>query len=93
MNNGQDVDFTKVPDRTFERTAKLFTPELQEGKVGLYRADVDESITFDFDTEEVPYLGLWLCYGCEKSMCGGLYFCPCLLYQCVRWCPQSFGAG
>jgi galactose mutarotase-like enzyme len=63
LDGEQQVDFSKVPERTFERTAKLFTPRLEEGKVGLYREDVDESISFEFDTEEVPYLGLWLCYG------------------------------
>jgi galactose mutarotase-like enzyme len=61
--NDEEVDFSKVPEQSFERTAKLFTPALQEGRVGLYREDADESICFEFDTEEVPYLGLWLCYG------------------------------
>ncbi len=63
LDNGEQTDFTDVPEREFGRTAKLFTPRLDKGQAGLYRADVDESICFEFDTEEVPYMGLWLCYG------------------------------
>ena len=60
---GKQVDLRKVPDKSFGKTAKLFSEKLKKGVAGLYRQDWDESIVFDFDPAKVPYLGLWLCYG------------------------------
>lgn len=46
-----------------EFAGKFFTNSLKNGLAGLYRNKSDESIYFRFNTEESPYLGIWLCYG------------------------------
>jgi len=42
---------------------KFFSEKLQTGIAGIYRKQTDESLLFQFDTAEIPYLGIWLCYG------------------------------
>ncbi|MDZ7758002.1 hypothetical protein [Rhodohalobacter sp.] len=42
---------------------KFFSEKLQTGMAGIYRKQTDESLLFQFDTAEIPYLGIWLCYG------------------------------
>lgn len=61
--NGQSKRLDLVPNKSFGKTAKLFSGPLQRGGAALYRADWDESVVFNFDTDKTPYLGLWLCYG------------------------------
>lgn len=61
--NGESIDLRKIPEKSFGKTVKLFSDQLNWGVAGLYRPDWDESIVFDFDPNKIPYLGLWLCYG------------------------------
>jgi galactose mutarotase-like enzyme len=45
-------------------TAEMYyTGRLQQGRCGLYRVSAGQGITVTFDTAQLPYLGLWLCYG------------------------------
>jgi len=45
-------------------TAEMFyTPRLQDGLCGIYREASAQVLEISFDTERLPYLGLWLCYG------------------------------
>jgi len=41
----------------------LYTDRLLRGRCGLYRASAGQGIIVSFDTAQLPYLGLWLCYG------------------------------
>jgi hypothetical protein len=42
---------------------KLFTPRLCEGSCSLSKPAANETITFRFNVEQVPYIGLWCCQG------------------------------
>jgi hypothetical protein len=45
-------------------TAEMFyTSRLQDGLCGIYREGSAQMIEVSFDTERLPFLGLWLCYG------------------------------
>ncbi|NBC26566.1 MAG: DUF5107 domain-containing protein [Bacteroidetes bacterium] len=60
-NNTFDGSIVKDVDQ--ELAAKFFTRELSNGIAGLYRRDIDCSLLFRFDAHNIPYLGIWLCYG------------------------------
>jgi len=45
-------------------TAEMFyAPHLDNGICGIYRGHSREVVEVLFDTQRLPYLGLWLCYG------------------------------
>jgi galactose mutarotase-like enzyme len=45
-------------------TAEMFyTPRLDKGICGIYRESSAQVLEVLFDTERLPYLGIWLCYG------------------------------
>jgi len=52
-----------VQPKETDFAGKFFSEKLQTGLAGIYRKQTDESLLFQFDTAEVPYLGIWLCYG------------------------------
>jgi galactose mutarotase-like enzyme len=59
--SGVHLDVTLGPEA---RTAEMFyTPRLQEGLCGIYRETSAQVLEVSFDTERLPFLGLWLCYG------------------------------
>lgn len=58
----QSTDFSKVPGENASFAAKLFTKKLTEGKAAIFRKKANETLQFSFNTREVPYLGVWLCY-------------------------------
>ncbi|MEW6702928.1 MAG: hypothetical protein AB1298_09460 [Bacteroidota bacterium] len=58
-----EFDFSIVPDKSVDIALKCFTEKLSKGYAGLYKKEKDETILFTFDTDEIPYLGIWLCYG------------------------------
>jgi galactose mutarotase-like enzyme len=60
---GDDTDFATIQARNRNLAMKLFAENVETGRAGLYRKRHDETILFGFDTEKVPHLGLWLCYG------------------------------
>jgi hypothetical protein len=57
------VDYSIVQQKIFGRALKGFTDPLEEGYAGLFDVKNNQSILFEFDPKEIPYLGLWLCYG------------------------------
>jgi galactose mutarotase-like enzyme len=59
--SGVRLDVTLGPEAG---TAEMFyTPRLQEGLCGIYREASAQVLEISFDTERLPFLGLWLCYG------------------------------
>jgi galactose mutarotase-like enzyme len=59
----EDDDLSLLLPPTSRTAYKLFTPRLTCGRCSLYKPQANESITFSFDPELVPYLGLWICQG------------------------------
>lgn len=59
----EHIDFREVLFESSHFAVKLFTDKLAKGKAGLYKRESDETLLFSFDTDEIPYLGIWLCYG------------------------------
>jgi hypothetical protein len=41
----------------------LYAGPLASGRCGLFRSVVGRGIVLHFDPAQLPYLGLWLCYG------------------------------
>ncbi|PKD44034.1 hypothetical protein [Rhodohalobacter barkolensis] len=56
-------DLSIVQPKEAGFAGKFFSNRLQNGLAGIYRKQTDESLLFRFDTAEIPYLGIWLCYG------------------------------
>lgn len=63
LGNNPNIDFNYVQNKSMNLAAKMFTNRLKEGKAGLYKKQTDESLIFSFNTDQVPFLGIWLCYG------------------------------
>lgn len=59
----EETDFSVVPDSSMQFAAKLFTEKLSEGKAVLIKPQKEAKLVLDFDTDKIPYLGIWLCYG------------------------------
>jgi hypothetical protein len=57
----QRLDVLLPPTAKF--ADKLFTPRLSEGYCSLFKPAANETITFRFNAEQVPYIGLWCCQG------------------------------
>jgi galactose mutarotase-like enzyme len=47
--------------------AKLFSPELKLGNAGVAHGDLDEHLTIEFSTDQLPYLGVLLAPGFGPS--------------------------
>jgi hypothetical protein len=62
-SDGQAVSYAEVHDVSLGQAVKCFTDILSKGFAGVYFPATDESLLLEFDPEENPYLGLWLCYG------------------------------
>jgi galactose mutarotase-like enzyme len=61
--NGKD-DFSVIPNREFGKSVKLFSKRLNEfGWAALHKVKNRESFLVSFNTDEIPFLGIWLCYG------------------------------
>ncbi|GAB4366435.1 MAG: hypothetical protein Kow0042_06300 [Calditrichia bacterium] len=63
LGESTEYDFSRVQAKSFGRAVKCFTDVLTEGWAGVYYPESDESLLFEFDTQSVPYLGIWMCYG------------------------------
>jgi galactose mutarotase-like enzyme len=63
LGNNTNIDFNYVQDKSLGMAIKLFSNRLKNGRAGVYKKDTDESLIFTFDVNQVPYLGIWLCYG------------------------------
>ncbi len=63
LGNHSNIDFNYVQNKSMSLAAKLFTNRLEEGKAGIYKEETNESLVFSFQTNQIPFLGIWLCYG------------------------------
>ncbi len=61
--NGEHQDLSTIRPWSSQTADKLFTNRLKNGYCSLYHPENDESITFQFDPQQVPYIGLWMCTG------------------------------
>lgn len=61
VNTG--IDFSIVQKQSLGVAAKCFSDRLSDGWAGVYDEETNQSIFFEFDPKEIPYLGTWLCYG------------------------------
>jgi len=57
------VEINKVVSPETGRAEKLFTSRLSQGTCGVFQRQQNESIVFRFDTNLVPYVGIWICQG------------------------------
>lgn len=57
------LDLSRTEAITARTAEMLYTVRLRAGCCGLYRAQSGQGIAVRFDTKQLPYLGLWLCYG------------------------------
>jgi galactose mutarotase-like enzyme len=61
MRSGLRLDLAFGPEAA---TAEMFySPRLSEGVCGIYREASGQVLELSFDSERLPFLGLWLCYG------------------------------
>jgi galactose mutarotase-like enzyme len=59
--SGVRLDVAGSPD---SGTAEMFyTARLSQGCCGIYRSATRQTLDVWFDTQRLPYLGIWLCYG------------------------------
>ncbi|MBS3944822.1 MAG: DUF5107 domain-containing protein [Melioribacter sp.] len=57
-------DYSRIPDRNIGKAVKLFSSKLKEpGWATLHKTKNRESFLISFDCNNIPYLGIWLCYG------------------------------
>ena len=59
----ETIDLSAVQSQNENLAVKLFSDKLRQGKAALYKEKTDESLYFRFNTDSIPYLGIWLCYG------------------------------
>jgi galactose mutarotase-like enzyme len=55
-------DLSQVPSDVPPIALKCFTDALSTGSAEIAYSEPEEVLRFAFDSEAVPYLGLWLCY-------------------------------
>jgi galactose mutarotase-like enzyme len=60
---GSSLDLSRTEAISASTAEMLYTGRLRTGCCGLYRAQSGQGIAVRFDAEQLPYLGLWLCYG------------------------------
>jgi hypothetical protein len=60
---GSALDLSRTQAISASTAEMLYTGRLQTGWCGLYRAKSGQGIAVRFDARQLPYLGLWLCYG------------------------------
>ncbi len=63
LDDNRKMDYRIIPEPDIGRTIKLYARSPGSGQCGLHRKDTGERILFKYDTDEFPYIGLWLCYG------------------------------
>ena len=58
---GQELD--TVPSMATAEAEMFYSGRLRTGRCGLFRIRAKQGLLLSFSTRELPYLGLWLCYG------------------------------
>ncbi|HEY1730998.1 MAG TPA: aldose epimerase [Terriglobales bacterium] len=59
--SGLELDVVDAP--TSGIAEMLYTSSLKEGWCGIYRSAERQGVKITFDTRQLGYLGIWLCYG------------------------------
>jgi hypothetical protein len=62
-NKQKNLSYLKVQNQEHNIAVKLYAHTLKNGFAGLFRHKTNETLMFSFDTNKMPYLGIWLCYG------------------------------
>ena len=60
---GSALDLSRTQAMSASTADMLFTSRLSSGWCGIYRACSGQGIAMHFESRQLPYLGLWLCYG------------------------------
>lgn len=60
---GSSIDLSRTDSIDSSTAEMLYTDRMQAGWCGLYRAQSGTGIILRFNPGQLPYLGLWLCYG------------------------------
>jgi galactose mutarotase-like enzyme len=63
LANQQPVDLSIAGGADDGVGDKLFAPSSAEGWCAIERKRLKRRVAFHFDSQQLPYLGLWLCYG------------------------------
>jgi hypothetical protein len=63
LTNNTIADLTLTGKITDEIGDKLFAPSPPEGWCAIERTRLNRRVELRFDPRELPYLGLWICYG------------------------------
>lgn len=59
----QKINYAEVQPQSLGQAVKFFTNPVEHGYAGYYDTKLDEALFFEFDPQENPYVGIWLCYG------------------------------
>ncbi|MEW6507750.1 MAG: DUF5107 domain-containing protein [Bacteroidota bacterium] len=60
----ENNDYSKIPNKNFNKAVKLFSGKLNEPVwAAFHKTKNRESFMISYDSVEIPYLGIWLCYG------------------------------
>ncbi len=57
------IDLSATLSSNADTADMLYAGPLPSGRCGIFRSAVGRGITLRFDTAQLPFLGLWLCYG------------------------------
>ncbi|QNI31745.1 hypothetical protein H7849_22280 [Alloacidobacterium dinghuense] len=82
--NGKSADLTIAGKKTDGIGDKLFTAAPKEGWCAIERRRLKSRVELRFDSQELPYLGLWICYGgwpgngANRQQCVALEPCTAL---------------
>ncbi len=63
LGGNRNIDLSSMTKHNTGLAIKCFSNVLHDGFVGLYHSAIDRTVSFEFDPHDVPYAGLWLCYG------------------------------
>ncbi len=61
--SSEAVDLSVTGAAEAGAAAMLYSGRLQRGACGLYRTHAGQGIAVRFSPDQLPYLGVWLCYG------------------------------
>jgi hypothetical protein len=62
-NRSGPIDLSATLPSSANTADMLYAGPLASGRCGLFRSVVGRGIVLHFDPAQLPYLGLWLCYG------------------------------
>jgi galactose mutarotase-like enzyme len=66
----RDFDLSLIDDASARTAEMLYSERQEDGRCGLWRASHQQAVWLTWDTNELPFLGLWLCYGGWPNLAG-----------------------